>query len=595
MTKLCFPQKVLDQHAAVLGKTGAGKSSAVRHVVEHLLDHKKRVCIIDPKGDWWGLKAAADGKGAGYPVITFGDFKGDYDADVPINKESGKHIAELVTSGNRPAIIGFRGWFTADMLHFWIDFAKTLFHLNEGELFLIIDETQNFAPKGSTRTIEGQGGLALHWTNRLLAEGRGLGINIWVCSQRPQKVHNDTLDGCETLVAMRVVHPAARGAIKDWIEGAEDKEKGKQVLDSIGGMKRGEAVIWSPEIEFGPERVAFPMFRTFDSFAPPQLQKKVSQRSWADIDLEQVKEKLASVIEEHKANDPRELRVQLARSKADLTALQSRLELLQAAAPKTETKIETETVYALKDSQITRLEKWIARAEKMTERFKSLKTLVAEGDGMLAFLSDAVERLRAPVTAATAPSTKSLPTPPIRTQAEVKAKPSTPAPGPLAATGGDGDCALGKKVERALLTAIAQHPKGLTKQQVLIYADYRRSGDTDQAFRKFVKCGYASESGDFYVITAAGVDVLGPVAPLPTGAALRSQMLADSRLKKVERELIRVIFDVYPATISKDAALERANYRRSGDTDQAFRKFVTAGWTAPAGDGFRAVDELFES
>lgn len=226
-TKLTFPLKVLDQHAAVLGKTGAGKSSAMRHVVEYLLSHGKRVCVVDPKGDWWGLKASADGKSAGYPVITFGSFKGDYEADVPVNEHSGKHVAELITSGNRPCVIGFRGWFTAHMIQFWIDFAKTLFHTNEGELYLIIDEAQNFAPKGRLADIEGKAGTGLHWTNRLLAEGRGLGINIWVGSQRPQKVHNDTLDGCETLVAMRTVHPAALGSIDFG-----------QVKDSLGVIRK---------------------------------------------------------------------------------------------------------------------------------------------------------------------------------------------------------------------------------------------------------------------------------------------------------------------------------------------------------------------
>jgi putative protein kinase ArgK-like GTPase of G3E family len=53
--KLGFPEKILDQHLVVLGKTGAGKSSALRHIVEHLLNEKKRVCIIDPKGMRSGL------------------------------------------------------------------------------------------------------------------------------------------------------------------------------------------------------------------------------------------------------------------------------------------------------------------------------------------------------------------------------------------------------------------------------------------------------------------------------------------------------------------------------------------------------------
>lgn len=309
MTKLCFPAKVLDQHAVWLGKTGSGKSSALRGVVENLLDQGKRVCIVDPKGDWWGLKSSADGKSAGYPVIAFGDFKEQKASDIPINAQSGKHVAELIVSGNRPCIIGFRGWMPGQMTDFWIDFASTLFNTNTGELFVVIDEVHNFAPKG--KIMDPKAGKVLHWTNRLLSEGRGLGLVFLIASQRPQKVHNDALTCCETLVAMRVNHAADRNALKEWIDGCGDKTHGQQILNSVADMERGEAFVWSPEIKFGPQRLKFPMFNTFDSFAPPQLQKKVSQSGWSEVDLEVVKEKLAAVIEESKANDPRELKKQI--------------------------------------------------------------------------------------------------------------------------------------------------------------------------------------------------------------------------------------------------------------------------------------------
>jgi hypothetical protein len=163
--KLCVPENVLDQHLVVLGKTGAGKSSALRHFVEHLLSRGKRVCIVDPKGDWWGLKTSADGKAPGFPVIAFGDFKNPKATDVPINERSGKHVAELVATGNRPCVIGFRGWMTSHMVNFWIDFASTLFAANVGELYLVPDEFHNFAPKG--KILDPQAGKCLHWSNRL--------------------------------------------------------------------------------------------------------------------------------------------------------------------------------------------------------------------------------------------------------------------------------------------------------------------------------------------------------------------------------------------------------------------------------------------
>lgn len=115
------------------------------------------------------------------------------------------------------------------------------------------------------------------------------------------------------------------------------------------------------------------------------------------------------------------------------------------------------------------------------------------------------------------------------------------------------------------------------------------------AFRKFVVCGFVDDQRDFLIITGAGLRALGSFTPLPKGAALRAQMLNDSRLKKVERELLRVFFDAYPDAVSKEDALARSGYKSSGDTNTAFRKFVVAGWTVAVGRGdFRAADELFE-
>ncbi|MGH9685271.1 MAG: helicase HerA domain-containing protein [Candidatus Acidiferrales bacterium] len=65
MSSIVIPEKVFDQHIIVLGKTRSGKSSAMRYLVEHLLDESKPVCIIDPKGDWWGIKSSATGKSSG--------------------------------------------------------------------------------------------------------------------------------------------------------------------------------------------------------------------------------------------------------------------------------------------------------------------------------------------------------------------------------------------------------------------------------------------------------------------------------------------------------------------------------------------------
>ena len=323
---LKLPAGVLAQHVIALGKTGAGKSSAMRVLVEGLLDQDKPVCIIDPKGDWWGIKSSADGKKAGYPIVIFG---GDH-ADVPINEHSGPAVAELIATGNRSCLIDLGGWMVGERTRFFVAFASNLFKFTRGARHLVIDEVHNFAPQG--KILDPDAGKMLHWANRLASEGRGKGITILAASQRPQKVHKDFVTSCETLIAMRVIHKLDRESIKDWIDGCADATKGKEVITTLAQMKRGEAWVWSPEIEYGPERVTFPMFKTYDSFKP-QAENVGKLAGWAAVDLDQVKTKLATVVKDAEANDPAMLKKRIALLEKELKA--------KAPAPVDESRIRS--------------------------------------------------------------------------------------------------------------------------------------------------------------------------------------------------------------------------------------------------------------
>lgn len=378
-----LPDAALTMHTLLLGKTRAGKSSVMRLIVERLLDEAKPVTILDPKGDWWGLKSSADGKRAGYGVVIFG---GDH-ADVPINDHSGKAVAELVATGNRPAIIDLGGWMVAERTRFYIDFAAAFFKLTRGPRWLAIDECHNFAPQiMGGKAIDPQAAKMVHWSNRLASEGSGKGVTLISASQRPQKVHKDYVSSHETLIAMRVIHPLDRRAVKDWIDGCDDVERGKEVLASLAQMERGEGWAWSPEAKFGPVQIKFPLFSTYDSFAAPTGHKAVKLQGWADVDLAEVTARLAAVVEEAKANDPAALKAEVAKLKRELAQARKQ----QPPAPAIDTEAIKETAFSqgvqagLRDGQA----RMFARA---LAAIQSLRT--DEIDGVIKDAGDIVKAL----------------------------------------------------------------------------------------------------------------------------------------------------------------------------------------------------------
>lgn len=520
--KLIFPEAILKQHLIALGKTGAGKSSALRHIVEHLLRENKRVCIIDPKGDWWGLKWNPDGKRQGFPVIAFGDFKEPKATDVPTNEHAGKDVAELIAEGNRPCIIGFGGWMPGAMVRFWIDFASTLFLKNRGELYLVGDEFHNFAPKG--KIMDPQAGKCLHWSNRLLSEGRGLGIVCLLASQRPQKVHNDTLTSCETLIAMRVIHASDRKAIQEWIEGCGDMTQGKEVLNNLAGMSRGQAYVWSPEIEFGPECIKFPMFETFDSFAPPQVQKGVTRATWENVDLGAITVKLAKIIEEHKANDPAELKrtiVDLKRKLGQANQKQPEVKQVDVQVP----VLDLDSHNALERVE-TVCNKVIHDVREVEKELHAIRAKIEDLQLKHVFL---------------------------RQQASSTSRPSQPERGhaspvrvarPAVANGSVGGGM------RRMLIALAQRAP-LTKKQLAVRAGLSANSGTFGSYLSDLRSqGLISGLVDSITITGEGIESLGVYDPLPTGRALLEYWT--SKLGGGTSRMLITLADAYPNSVSKE-------------------------------------------
>jgi DNA helicase HerA-like ATPase len=103
---------------------------------------------------------------------------------------------------------------------------------------------------------------------RIFQRGRRKGFRAIAITQRPANVHKRSLAQCNAMVTLRLVAPQDRKAVAEWIRGHADDETGRQVVDSLPKLGRGEGWVWAPEQDV-LKRATFPAIKTFDSMRAP--------------------------------------------------------------------------------------------------------------------------------------------------------------------------------------------------------------------------------------------------------------------------------------------------------------------------------------
>jgi hypothetical protein len=308
-----IPDAALAQHIAVLGKAGSGKTYTAKGVVENILTKKGRVCIIDPTGAWHGLRSSANGKRAGYPVVIFG---GEH-SDLPLGQEHGEAMAEIIGTSTTPTILDTSLMRVGERTRFFTDFAEGLLRKNKGPLHLIIDEAHLFAPQGKVN--DPQSGKMVNAANNLVSLGRLRGLRVMLITQRPAKLHKDSLTQVETLIAMRLIAPQDRKAVEEWIKDNADQNQAKEIMSSLAKLPTGTGWIWAPELDI-LKRTTFPKIKTLDTSRAPIHAKKGKGPVLAPINRKAIEQKLRDAAIEVVANDPRNLKAEIAALKKQLAA-----------------------------------------------------------------------------------------------------------------------------------------------------------------------------------------------------------------------------------------------------------------------------------
>jgi len=98
-------------------------------------------------------------------------------------------------------------------------------------IYVLLEESHKFIPRdGAT--------LASDVINKIAAEGRKFGLFLTLITQRPSKVHPDTLSQCNSQIVMKLTNPEDQDAVRK-----SSERMSHELIGDLPGLNIGEAVI----------------------------------------------------------------------------------------------------------------------------------------------------------------------------------------------------------------------------------------------------------------------------------------------------------------------------------------------------------------
>lgn len=535
---LSLPLEFVTSTQAILAKKRVGKTYTASVQAEELLKLGYHMCAIDPTGAWYGLKSSADGRHPGFKIVVFG---GEH-ADVPLEESAGEIIANALIEQKFSAIIDLSLFRKGAMNRFMADFLEVLYHKNREAMHLFVDEADMFAPqkpfKGQERTLGAM--------EDVVRRGGIRGIGCTLITQRSSVINKDVLTQVGLLTVLRLSHPRDIDPIREWVGVHGEEAEYKEMKESLPSLERGTAWIWAPEWELF-QKVSIRERETFDSGATPKVgHTRKLPKVVAEIDIHALGERIKATVEKARADDPKELRAQIAKLQRELKrGAGAGVDASVTVAPP---KVIRETV------EVYRTPRWVGELIKRLKKYadgsanslRSLNELVVEFDARGNEVPEAVT------------------TPKLVTRPAIVLKPrsegiSTQTASAVAAIGNG----ILKNPEQRILDAIAwmesigvPEPK---QTAVAFIAGYRYGGGGFNNPRGALRTkGLLDHRGDSLRLTAAGRALANvPDTSLST-KELHDRVLA--QLKSPERRIMEPVLNAYPDAISDEDLAKASGY-----------------------------------
>ena len=275
--KFTLPIDSVSETFAILGIRGSGKSSTAAVMAEEMCLANLPWIAIDPVSVWWGLRSTCDGKPSNFPVVVFGGPKGD----LPIDRDSGRKIAEALISERVFAVIDLSQESKRTWRRFVTDFSLALMEANPAEpRHIFIEEAPELVPQRTKVALTAECKEAVE---RLIRLGRNRGYGVTLISQRPATVDKDCLSQSSNLIVLRTIGPHDRKALKEWLGEKQAGEGEESYLKQLDSLPDGEGFFWSPAWLSQFERIKIRPRTTFHPGATRKLGTVIKSAMMSDV------------------------------------------------------------------------------------------------------------------------------------------------------------------------------------------------------------------------------------------------------------------------------------------------------------------------
>lgn len=350
-----IPLNAATKTFALLAKRGAGKTYAGCVLAEEFYKNNIPFVVFDPIDVWWGLRLNKDGKSKGLPIVVFG-LK---NADIPLDRDMGRKIAQAVVKDNVSCVISTYGLPKVAERHLIAEFSEELLNINNTPRHIFIEEASEFVPQ----RVFGAMGRTYAAVERLVKMGRNVGLGVTLINQRAATVNKDVLTQLDALLAFQNNSPQDRKALQDWVEYHSAEGDFDKFMRSLPFLQKGEGWIWSPELGYF-ERIKIRKRETFHPDREKMGQFKMPELD--QIDVQDFISRFSKTIEK-----PKEIK--------EGKRLKEKQEIIQAQP-------DNQTIIQLKNEYESKLLQKDVEIRKVGEKLEQIRRIIGSENTMVSGL-----------------------------------------------------------------------------------------------------------------------------------------------------------------------------------------------------------------